>query len=101
MLTKKKPIVRRKNNGAEKLTYKDQRELDALPNLISDLLAKELEIQGQLNDPDFYRADPKHFNLLSNELMKIKEKIQKSEERWIDLEEQREVLEINSSLEEN
>jgi hypothetical protein len=33
--------------------------------------------------------------------MKIKEKIQKSEERWIDLEEQREVLEINSSLEEN
>ena len=100
-VNKKKPIVRRKNNGAEKLTYKDQRELDALPNLISDLLAKELEIQGQLNDPDFYRADPKQFNLLSNELMKIKEKIQKSEERWIVLEEQREALEINSSLEEN
>ena len=100
-VNKKKPIVRRKNNGAEKLTYKDQRELDALPNLISDLLAKELKIQGQLNDPDFYRADPKQFNLLSNELIEIQEKIQHSEQRWIDLEEQREALEINSSVEKN
>ena len=100
-VNKKKPIIRRKNNGTEKLTYKDQRELDALPNLISDLLAKELKIQGQLNDPDFYRADPKQFNLLSNELIEIQEKIQHSEQRWIDLEEQREALEINSSVEKN
>ena len=58
-------------------------------------------IQGQLNDPDFYRADPKQFNLLSNELIEIKEKLHHSEQRWFDLEEQREALEINSLVEKN
>ena len=100
-INKKKSIVRRKNNGTEKLTYKDQRELDALPNLITDLLADELKIQEKLNDPDFYRADPEQFNLLSKQLMEIKENIQNSEERWIFLEEQREALQVNSSLNED
>ena len=100
-INKKKSIVRRKNNGTEKLTYKDQRELDALPNLITDLLAEELKIQEKLNDPDFYWADPEQFNLLSKQLMEIKENIQNSEERWIFLEEQREALQVNSSLNEN
>ena len=100
-INKKKSIVRRKNNGTEKLTYKDQRELDALPNLITDLLAEELKIQEKLNDPDFYRADPEQFNLLSKQLMEIKENIQNSEERWIFLEEQREALQVNSSLNED
>ena len=100
-INKKKSIVRRKNNGTEKLTYKDQRELDALPNLITDLLAEELKIQEKLNDPDFYRADPEQFNLLSKQLMVIKENIQNSEERWIFLEEQREALKVNSSLSED
>ena len=100
-MNKKKSIVRRKNNGTEKLSYKDQRELDALPNLITDLLAEELKIQEKLNDPDFYRADPEQFNLLSKQLMEIKENIQNSEERWIFLEEQREALQVNSSLNEN
>ena len=97
-INKKKSIARRKNNGTEKLSYKDQRELDALPNLITDLLAEELKIQEKLNDPDFYRADPEQFNLLSKQLMEIKENIQNSEERWIFLEEQREALQVNSSL---
>ena len=100
-INKKKSIVRRKNNGTEKLTYKDQRELDALPNLITDLLAEELKIQQKLNDPDFYQADPEQFSLLSNQLMEIKENIQNSEERWIFLEEQREALQVNSSLNED
>ena len=100
-INKKKSIARRKNNGTEKLSYKDQRELDALPNLITDLLAEELKIQKKLNDPDFYRADPEQFNLLSKQLMEIKENIQNSEERWIFLEEQREALQVNSSLNED
>ena len=100
-INKKKSIARRKNNGTEKLSYKDQRELDALPNLITDLLAEELKIQEKLNDPDFYRADPEQFNLLSKQLMEIKENIQNSEERWIFLEEQREALQVNSSLNED
>ena len=100
-INKKKSIVRRKNNGTEKLTYKDQRELDALPNLINGLLAEELKLQEKLNDPDCYRADPEQFNLLSNQLMEIKETIQNSEERWIFLEEQLEALKVNSSLNED
>ncbi|TVR67510.1 MAG: ATP-binding cassette domain-containing protein [Spirochaetaceae bacterium] len=43
--------------GREKLTWKEARELDALPDRIADLERKEAEIHAILADPDLYQGE--------------------------------------------
>ena len=43
---------------ARKLSYKDQRELDALPDLIQRLESEQAELTAAIGDPELYRRDP-------------------------------------------
>ncbi len=65
----------------KKLSYKEQRELDALPVLIAQLEAEQKAISVQLTDPDSYKQKPeelarlnKRFATLDGELMAALEK---------------------------
>ena len=95
--SQRKLTVRRGSELKTKLTYNEQRELDGLPKIISDLEAKGSLLQEKLSNTDFYLADPEKYTLFSQQLIDIKRQIESAEERWISLEECREELETNSS----
>jgi ATP-binding cassette subfamily F protein uup len=75
-----------------KLSYKYQHELDNLPTNI-DALNKEIaKITDILSQDNLYMSDPEKFDKLSRELLKCKENLERSELRWIELEEMRNAL---------
>jgi ATP-binding cassette subfamily F protein uup len=75
-----------------KLTYKDQRDYDLLPNRIEELEAAIARHEAALADPDLYARDPKLFAQLTAEIDKVRAERDAAEERWLELAEQVEAL---------
>ena len=65
-----------------KLSYKEQRELDALPELISTLEAEQKETQTALADPKVYATDPARVALLHARDTAIETALMHALERW-------------------
>lgn len=65
-----------------KLSYKDQRELDALPEHIATLEAEQGQIRQQLSDGDLYVQDPKRATELHQRDAEIEEALMLALERW-------------------
>ncbi|MEZ5729845.1 MAG: ATP-binding cassette domain-containing protein [Burkholderiaceae bacterium] len=42
----------------QKLSYREQRELDALPSRIAELEAEQAALEARMNEPDYFRAEP-------------------------------------------
>ena len=55
----------------KKLSFKEQRELEELPKLISDLEREQAEIGTKLADPDLYRQDPTAMQTLNARFAEI------------------------------
>ena len=66
-----------------KLSYKDQRDYDRLPDDIAALEAKASEIETALGDAELYARDPARFDKLNAELARIRRDIAAKEERWL------------------
>lgn len=76
-----------------KLSYKDQRALDMLPDTI-DKLGTEIEALGnELANPDLFTRDPKRFKAASARLEAAQAELDDAENRWLELEELRETVE--------
>ncbi|WP_166040629.1 ATP-binding cassette domain-containing protein [Sphingosinicella sp. YJ22] len=75
-----------------KLTYKDQRDFDLLPQRIDDLEAEIARDEDILADPDLYTRDPKRFAQLMAAIEKARAERDAAEERWLELAEQVEAL---------
>lgn len=75
-----------------KLSYKDQRELDQLPADVETLSMKISDMEAELSDPALYSKNPKRFEALSRELEAKREELDQKEMRWLELEELRESL---------
>ncbi|WP_193172766.1 ATP-binding cassette domain-containing protein [Nisaea nitritireducens] len=76
-----------------KLSYKDQRALDTLPDTI-DKLGTEIETLGnELANPDLFTRDPKRFKAASARLEAAQTELDDAENRWLELEELRESIE--------
>ena len=84
--------VRITTQPAKKLSYKYQYELDNLPGQISMLEQEIALITQQLGEDNIYMKDPALFDSLTKTLSQTKEKLEKSEARWIELEEMRNAL---------
>jgi ATP-binding cassette subfamily F protein uup len=54
---RKAEAQRRKAERPRKLTYRENQELEALPERIENLEKEQAELHGQLADPEFYRTD--------------------------------------------
>ncbi len=67
---------------ARKLSYKEQRELDALPELIASLEAEQKETQAALNDSGLYASDPAKIAQLHKRDTEIEDALMTALERW-------------------
>jgi len=75
-----------------KLGYKDQRALEELQARMPELEQEIAALEKALADPDLYARDPDKFHKTSERHDALKAELEKSEERWLELEVKREEL---------
>jgi ATP-binding cassette subfamily F protein uup len=73
--------------AARKLSYKLQRELDALPNEIEALEQRVAEARERTNDPAFYRGAQQDVQSHLSKLATLEQALETAVERWAELEE--------------
>ena len=78
-----KPVTTAKK---KKLSFKEQQELDKLPQLIDDLEAKQVALTEQISSPSFYKKDPLVVAKTLDELKAIEVKLEQVFARWNELE---------------
>ena len=76
-----------------KLSFKDKHALEQLPPQMEKLQADIAKHQSRLDDPDFYRRDPRAFQKSTDALTQASTDLAAAEERWLELEMLREMLE--------
>jgi ATP-binding cassette subfamily F protein uup len=69
-----------------KLSYKDQRELEELPQLIASLEDEQSAITAQLNSPDFYKTNPADARRMNARFAEIEDLLLETLDRWERLE---------------
>jgi ATP-binding cassette subfamily F protein uup len=75
-----------------KLSYKDQRAYDLLPDRIHALEAGIARDEAALHDPDLYARDPARFAALTEAIERARAERDAAEERWLELAEKVEAL---------
>ena len=82
----------RKASPAAKLSYKDQRDLDRLPETIELLEAEIAAVEDVLADADLYTRDPNRFAELTGRAARLRDEKHAAEERWLEVAEMAEAL---------
>ena len=83
--TAQSPSVKREQLSKKKLNYKDQRELDQLPNLITALETEQQAIQQALADGTLYSSDSARAAALHAREGEIENTLMAALERWTEL----------------
>jgi len=87
---KAKPAAERGASGTaekkRKLSYKDQRELDALPARIEALEAEQAELQAVTSRPDFYQQDQAQVAPVLARMQALEAELEAVYARWGELE---------------
>lgn len=68
-----------------KLSYKEQRELDDLPQRIEALEAEQVQLHQKLAEPTFYRQAGPEISQVTNRLQELEAELQAAYARWGDL----------------
>jgi ATP-binding cassette subfamily F protein uup len=66
----------------KKLSFKEQRELDALPGTIAALEAEQGALNATLADPDFYKKTPAEATAVQQRIAAIDTELMSALERW-------------------
>ncbi len=82
----------RQRSKPKKLSYKDQRELDQLPDEIADLETKLESLQTTVAAPEFYKQERDEVQATLGELSEAETLLEQRIERWSELETLREEL---------
>ncbi|MFM0646883.1 ATP-binding cassette domain-containing protein [Paraburkholderia bryophila] len=85
----KEPAARNTQQRAAKLSFKEQRELEALPPKIAALEAEQKTIGAQLEDGSVFAKDPQEGTRLTERYAAIDEELLVALERWDELENRR------------
>jgi ABC transport system ATP-binding/permease protein len=82
--TSKEKVVKseQKLPKAKKLSYKDQRELEALPERISSLETAIKSVESKMADPDFYQQDRRTIDEETNKLTELNKELETAFDRW-------------------
>ena len=64
------------------MSYKEQRELDELPQLIASLEDEQSAITAQLNAPDFYKTNPADAKRMNTRFEQIDQQLIEALEKW-------------------
>jgi ATP-binding cassette subfamily F protein uup len=75
------PVKAAKPKG-EKLSWKEQREFDALPEIVAALEAEQLKLSKLLEDPKIYQTDPQAAQAAAERLAAIDDELLGLLERW-------------------
>ena len=75
-----------------KLSYKDQRDLDRLPGEIERIEAEIAAIEEALHDPELYSRDRRKFDELTRQADKLRADKDAAEHRWLEVAEMAESL---------
>jgi ATP-binding cassette subfamily F protein uup len=75
-----------------RLTYKDQRELDLLPERIAQLENEIETLETKLGDNTLFERDRGAFDHVAARLDVAREELEAAETRWLELEERRDAL---------
>lgn len=69
----------------KKLGFKEQRELEALPQRIETLESRQAELNERINSPDFYKQDPATVKKLLDEAQALEPELEAAYARWSEL----------------
>jgi len=83
--TPKRESTPKAQRGA-KLTFKEAKELEALPSRISALEREQAELERRLADPLLYRTDPEAVRTAKMRYDTIEQDLMRALERWTELE---------------
>ncbi|MCW9028227.1 MAG: ATP-binding cassette domain-containing protein, partial [Kangiella sp.] len=89
------PKTKASNKGQKKLkklSYKDQLELDKLPELLAELEGKIEAVHKQMSDPEFYQKDGDTIADTKQALEQLEAELEQKFERWEALEAMRNSL---------
>ena len=89
---KHEAAARRRSRNSNKLSYKDQRELDQLPAEIESLEAAVSALQAEVSDPGFYAQDSDAITAGLQQLADNEQQLAARMERWMELEALQETL---------
>jgi ATP-binding cassette subfamily F protein uup len=71
---------------ATKLSFKEKRELEQLPDRIAAMEAEQTGLQSKLADPAFYTGQPDAIKVTQQRLAELERDIENAMERWGELE---------------
>ena len=72
-------------SARKKLSYKDQLELDALPDLIDELERQQSELERVISAPDFYQQDHTATSEALAQLAELNTRLEAAYEHWEEL----------------
>jgi ATP-binding cassette subfamily F protein uup len=73
----------------KKLSFKEQRELDALPDQIQKLEDRQSEVHEVMSGPNFYKKPGAEIARLGSELQQVQQQLAQALARWEELETRR------------
>lgn len=76
------PAAKPAEKNSKKLSFKEQKELEEIPNQIGALEAEQADIQTQLADGDIYKKSPEKIKPLQDRSAKIEDLLLQLMERW-------------------
>ncbi|RST31416.1 ATP-binding cassette domain-containing protein [Sphingomonas ginkgonis] len=79
-------------SGKAKLSYKDQRDLDRLPQEIERIEGEIGKVELALADPKLYAENPRRFDELMTKAASLRVEKEAAEERWLEVAEMAEAL---------
>lgn len=88
---------RAKSKVQTKLSYKDQRELDLFPDQIEAAEKEITALEARLGDPSAYDKGVEWVNDQAEKLGAAKERLERMQDRWLELELLRETIESQAS----
>ena len=65
-----------------KLSYKDQRELEQLPETIEKLEQQQSELETTISRPDFYQSEPAEVDRVLQALSQVQKQLEETFSRW-------------------
>ncbi len=86
-----------RSSGSTKLSYKDQRELDALPERIQELESRVEALDATMAEPGFYALPFAETGPVLESRDEARVELEAAMARWLELEERREALGAGSS----
>ena len=79
------PAVSAPDRPATKLGYKDQRDLDRLPEEVARIDGELAAVEDLLHDPDLYTRDRQRFDELTRLSASLRLEKQAAEDRWLEV----------------